>query len=170
VVLDDGTIIGSIAPTYDSMTSTGVIWKPNGTFQLLPLPQIAGVTGINGLWIFDARDNVVIGEAVKTTRQETAFYPVAYDLTTGRYTDLSSSHMVVAGGNAQHWLVGRSGKVMSPSPSLWTPGTGLLRLPTLSAKTDIGDQASYISDDGAVIAGQNIDKHGVIRAVVWHCH
>jgi uncharacterized membrane protein len=168
-VLDDGTIVGSIMPTFDSMTSTGVIWKPDGTFQLLPLPKIAGVTGINGLWIFNVRGNVVIGEGVKTTKQETAFYPVAYDLTTGTYTDLSKANMWVSGGNAQHWLVG-FGVGLHPKSLLWTPGTGVIQLPTLSAKDEMGDGPKYVSDDGAILAGQNTDKHGVIRAVVWHCH
>jgi hypothetical protein len=169
-VLSDGTIIGSIMPTFDSMTSTGVIWKPDGTFELLPLPKIAGVTGINGFNAFNVSKNVLIGEAVESTSQETTFYPVAYDLTTGTYTDLSQAKMWLSGGNAQHWLVGSTGG-LNAKPALWTPGTGIIRLPALTAKGgDIGNQPAFVSDDGGVLAGQDTDKHGVIRAVVWHCH
>jgi uncharacterized membrane protein len=69
-----------------------------------------------------------------------------------------------------HWLVGTTGHLTSPIPALWTPGTGIVKLRTLAKKTDLGDEAAYISDDGKVIAGQNIDKSGVIRAVEWRCH
>jgi hypothetical protein len=168
-VLDDGTIVGTVMPTFDSMTSRTIVWHTDGTFQLLPQPAVPGVTGINGFWIDDVRGNVAVGRAVVATKAEEAFYSVAYDLNTGVATSLGNLQFALTAGNANHWLVGSTGHVNSPIPALWTPGTGIVKLPTLAKKTDIGDEAAYISDDGSIIAGQNIDKNGVIRAVEWHC-
>jgi len=169
-VLDDGTIIGTVMPTFDSMTSRTIVWHTDGTFQFLPQPAVPGVTGINGFWIDDVRGNIAIGRAVVATKEEEAFYSVAYDLDTGVATALGNLQFALAAGNANHWLVGSTGHITSPTPALWTPSTGIVKLPTLAKKTDIGDEAAYISDDGSVIAGQNIDKNGVIRAVEWRCH
>jgi hypothetical protein len=169
-VLDDGTIVGTAMPTFDSMTSQTIVWHTDGTFQLLPQPTVSGVKGINGFWIDDVRGNVAIGRAVVATKTESAFYSIALDVDTGVVTALGDSHFGLIAGNADHWLVGMTGHLTSPIPALWTPGTGLVELPTLAKKTDLGDEAAYISDDGKVIAGQNIDKNGVIRAVEWRCH
>jgi hypothetical protein len=54
-------------------------------------------------------------------------------------------------------------------PALWTPGTGIVKLPTLTKKADM-DAPAFISDSGDLLAGQDTDKHGVIRAVEWRCH
>jgi len=168
-VLDDGTVIGSVSPSVTSNESRGIVWHPDGTFQLLPLPEIAGAGGINGLWLYNVRGTVVLGRAVADTPQMTVFYPVAYDLTTGQYTDLSTARLNVSAGNSRHWLVG-SGPYSHPGALLWTPDTGLVKLPNLTGKPDVGDDAVYVSEDGTVIAGDNTDKHGVSRAVVWRCH
>jgi hypothetical protein len=169
-VLDDGTIVGTVMPTFDSMTSQTIIWHADGTFRLLPQPTVPGVTGINGFWIGDVRGNVAFGRAVVNTKAGTAFYSIAQDLNSGVVTALGDPHFGLVAGNANHWLVGMAAGVTSPVPALWTPSTGIVKLPTLAKKTGIGDEAAYISDDGKVIAGQNTDKNGVIRAVVWRCH
>ncbi len=169
-VLDDGTIIGTVMPTFDSMTSRTIIWHTDGTFEFLPQPTVPGVTGINGFWIDDVRGNVATGRAVVATKEQTAFYSVAYNLDTGVATALGNLQFALAAGNANHWLVGWTGHLTSPTPAVWTPSTGIVKLPTLATKTGMGDEAAYISDDGKAIAGQNIDKNGVIRAVEWRCH
>jgi len=63
----------------------------------------------------------------------------------------------------------REGRSIQPDPPSCS-GTGLVLLPTLTSKPDTGDEASFISEDGTIVAGQNTDRHGVIRAVEWRCH
>ncbi|HKE66885.1 MAG TPA: hypothetical protein VKB59_19850 [Micromonosporaceae bacterium] len=164
---DDGTIVGEVSTSAHTVLSRTIVWQPDGSFQLIPLPTLAGVSGINSLLSFNLRGNVLIGEASVVTSQETAFYPLAYDLGTGKFTDLQHANLWVTGGNSQHWLAGEG---IHNKPAIWTSGTGLVLLPTLTSKPDTGDQASFISEDGTIVAGQNTDRHGVIRAVEWRCH
>jgi len=168
-VLNDGTIIGLVAPSPTSTAFQLIIWPPIGSFHLVPLPRLAGVTGADAFWIFNVSQGVIVGAVTKTINSEPVFYPVAYDIATGVYTDLTKSHMSVTSGNAEHWLVGQSGTGNAAVASLWTPGTGVIRLPTL-AGIRLLDQPLYISDDGRVLAGQDHDKNGVLHAVVWQCH
>jgi hypothetical protein len=168
-ILNDGSIVGAVSPSSTSSESQVIMWSPNGSFRLLPLPRVAGVTGITGFQPLNVSQNILIGNAIESTTNLMRFYGGAYELATGAYIDLSQAKMSVWGGNAQHWLVGAV-LGQDPSPSLWTPGTGLIRLPTLAATSEMTDQAIFVSDDGRVIAGSNTDKHRVERAVMWRCH
>ena len=156
----DGTIIGSGRSIVDSGAEQGVVWLPDGTVRVLPLPEI---TGANGLRLMSIRHGIIAGEAIVSDAKSMAFFPVTYDLATGVYTQRTGARFFLNAGNAQGWLVGSG-------PSLWTPQTGMIALPRLSDSNILPDEAYTISDDGSVIAGQLTDAKNVIHAVTWHCH
>lgn len=173
----DGTIVGTVlepAPEgIHDLLSRGVVWRPDGTVELLPLPTDL-VAGVNGLEIHSIRNGVITAAATVTTDQSKSLTPVTYDLSTGAFTLPPKAGVWIGAGNAKGGIAGSIGT----APALYTPSTGVIRLPTLvnnTAATPGGAArfiglAATISDSGLIIGGQDVDENGVITAVVWTCH
>jgi hypothetical protein len=171
----DGTIVGTVRPSPWDLYFQGIVWYPDGSRQLLPLPRIPGVKGVKIISIHKGIIIAVAEVAVadKVGLDEVTGIPVAYDLRTATFDTLTGPDLLVSGGNGRRWLVGTAfGGDVHP-PVVWTPGTGIVKLPTLSppkADNDYYKHAETVSDDGRTIAGEDTDAKGIPHAVVWHCH
>ncbi len=166
----DGTILGAVvAPGKDAVEQAqGAVWHPDGTITVLPVPTDV-VPGATGLWVDSIRDGLITGEAVTGNKDEESFTPVTYDLATGTFTAVHAT-MRVRSGNGQGGIIGTGRDIV---PAVYTPGTGLISLPTLLAHSDehidLGADSGSISDDGHILTGQDVDRHDVIHAVEWIC-
>ena len=156
---EDGTVVGS--GSRPGTAPTALVWAPDGTRTAIPLPNIAGVTGMGALSI---RDGVVLTVASGPISQGSATgtwsHHLLYTLATGTFSDPFDKYGALA-SNSHGWGV-------SSGPSLWIPGTGQITLPELPGGGGT-DTALTISDDGHVIGGQDTDTADVIHAVTWHC-
>jgi hypothetical protein len=169
----DGTIVGGVQqPSGQGVSggplSRGVVWRPDGTLELLPLPTDL-VSGVNGLEIHSIRNGVITAAATVSSKTGKTLTPVTYDLSTGKYTLLPEANIWIGKGNAKGGIAGD----MNMTPAVYTPATGVVALPTLR-KNDTampeGAEATTISDSGLIIGGQDIDENNVITAVMWTCH
>jgi len=167
-VLDDGTMIGTVRPTAAGAEQT-IIWQPDGAFRLLPVPTSLHVPHTVGFSSASVRGNIISGNVVVNKPTVTTDAQASYDLATGTYSLDPQPPRFAATGSNGHWMVGFTLPQETARPALWTPGTGIVKLPTLTKKADM-DAPAFISDSGDLLAGQDTDKHGVIRAVEWRCH
>jgi hypothetical protein len=146
----------------------GVVWRPDGSVDLLPLPTDL-VDGVNGLEIHSIRNGVITAAATVSDKTSKSFTPVTYDLSTREFTLLPQANLWVGAGNAKGYIAGQTGS----TPAVYTPTTGVIDLPTLrrvDGPIALGRLATTISDNGLVIGGQDTDENNVIRAVTWTCH
>jgi len=169
----DGTIVGTLQqrsaqPLPGGPLTRGVVWRPDGSVDLLPLPTDL-VDGVNGLEIHSIRNGVITAAATVSDKTSKSFTPVTYDLSTREFTLLPQANLWVGAGNAKGYIAGQTGS----TPAVYTPTTGVIDLPTLrrvDGPIALGRLATTISDNGLVIGGQDTDGNNVIRAVTWTCH
>jgi hypothetical protein len=169
----DGTIAGTVlqpsaAGASGEPLSSGVVWRPDGSLELLPLPTEL-VAGVNGLEIHSIRNGVITAAATVSNATGKTLTPVTYDLATGKFTLLPGANIWIGAGNAKGGIAGDA----NMTPAVYTPTTGVVSLPTLQKNNTGTPQArlaTTISDDGLVIGGQDVDENEVITAVTWACH
>jgi hypothetical protein len=176
----DGTIVGGVRqPSPEGLPggllSRGVVWRQDGTVDLLPLPTDL-VNGVNGLEIHSIRNGVITAAATVSSKTGKTLTPVTYDLSTGRFTLLPEANIWIGAGNAEGDIAGD----MNATPAVYTPATGVVDLPTLRKRSTttplsatevaLGGSAKTISDNGLIIGGQDVDENNVITAVMWTCH
>ncbi|GIH18489.1 hypothetical protein [Rugosimonospora africana] len=166
----DGTIVGTVRPSVTSDANQGIVWHPDGSYQLLPLPT-GVVAGANGMEVHSIRDGAIVAAGTVSDSSSKTMTPVLYRLSTGEFTALPGADLFIEAGNAQGWVAGSGSYDM---PAVYTPTTGIVRLPTLvphgTSTPPLGIVAGTISDDGLTIGGQDVDAHDVIHAVRWSCH
>lgn len=168
----DGTIVGSVierpGPELPhDVLSRGVVWRPDGSVDLLPLPTDL-VDGVNGFEIHSIRNGVITAAATVSTATGKTLTPVTYDLSTGKFTRLPGANLWIGTGNAEGGIAGDADE----NPAVYTPATGVVALPTLlKTRTTpfMGGLAKTISDNGRIIGGQDMDENNVITAVMWTC-
>ena len=166
----DGTIVGTINPRTNFEARQGIVWHPDGSYQLLPLPT-GVVAGANGMMVHSIRAGTITAAGTVSDKQRMTMTPVLYRLSTGKFTPLPKANLSIWAGNAHGWIVGESGPF--GIPTVYTPTTGNVRLPTLvphSTSFPSSGIATTISDNGLIIGGQDIDAKNVIHAVGWTCH
>ncbi|GAA5200915.1 hypothetical protein GCM10023322_79840 [Rugosimonospora acidiphila] len=166
----DGTIVGTVRPSVTSDESRGIVWRPGGGYQLLPVPT-GIVAGANGLEVHSIRDGVIVAAGTVTDQKSKSMTPVLYRLSTAAFAPLPQANLSIAAGNAQGRIVG-SGAYLAAT--VYTPSTGIVSLPTLvpqsTSSPTLAAIPNTISDDGSIIGGQDVDAKGVIHAVRWTCH
>jgi hypothetical protein len=158
----DGTIVGSVSKTgLDD--GQGYLWKPDGTGQMLPMPEINGKPA-NGWSPTSVHNGVIFGNAVvrSNTNPVLVNHPLLFDLRTGKFTILT--HAYGGEGNTMGWLLVTANPLSVAAP------TGRAILPPLASTGDrMIDRAAFISEDGRVIGGQSGDANGQMQAVRWTC-
>lgn len=166
----DGTVVGTVRSRVTSDANRGIVWRPDGSYQLLPLPTSV-VAGANGLEVHSIRDGAVVAAGTVSDSTGKSLTPVLYRLSTGEFTALPGADLFINAGNANGWVVGQASYGM---PAVYSPGTGIVRLPTLvphdTSSPPAAIAASTISDSGLLIGGQDVDGKNVIHAVNWTCH
>jgi hypothetical protein len=154
----DGTIIGSVRRTAVG-DPQGYLWKPDGTGQLLPTPEINGKPARG--WSPDSVHNgVIVGSAVVGTDAALKNHRLLFDLRTGKFTMLT--HDYGDAGNTMGWLLATANP-----PYISTP-TGRITLPPLTSNEPPA-RGVFISADGLVVGGQSTDNSGQWQAVRWRC-
>jgi hypothetical protein len=165
----DGTIVGTVRPSVTSDANRGIVWRPDGSYQLLPLPSTV-VAGANGMEVLSIRDGAVVAAGTVSDNSGESLTPVLYRLSSGEFTALPGANLFVNAGNAHGWVTGQASHGV---PAVYAPTTGVVRLPTLvphgTASPPLAIAASTISDSGLVIGGQDVDGKDVIHAVSWTC-
>ncbi len=166
----DGTIVGTVRPGVTSDANRGIVWRPDGSYRLLPLPTTV-VAGANGMEVHSIRDGTVVAAGTVSDNSGKSLTPVLYRLSTGEFTALPGANLFINAANARGWIAGRASYGM---PAVYAPTTGTVRLPTLvphgTSSPPSAVAASTISDNGLVIGGQDVDGTDVIHAVSWTCH
>jgi hypothetical protein len=166
----DGTIAGTVRPSVTSDANQGIVWHPDGSYQLLPLPT-GVVAGANGMEVHSIRDGVIVAAGTVSDSTSKAMTPVLYRLSTRELSPLPAANLFIGAGNAQGWIAGQGPHGI---PAVYTPTTGNVPLPTLvqhgTSTPPAGIDAQTISDNGSIIGGQDLDAKNVIHAVSWACH
>jgi hypothetical protein len=166
----DGTIVGTVRPSVTSDANQAIVWHPDGSYQLLPLPTSV-VPGANGMEVHSIRDGAILAAGTVTDKTSKTLTPVLYRLSTGEFTALPGANLFIDAGNARGWI---SGEGPYGIPTVYTPTTGNVPLPTLvphdKSSRPAAIVAKTISDDGLIIGGQDVDAKDVIHAVSWTCH
>lgn len=165
----DGTIVGTVRPSVTSDANQGIVWRPDGSYKLLPIPS-GVVAGANGMEAHSIRGGSIVAAGTVTDKSSKTMTPVLYHLSTGEFTPLPKANLSIGAGNAQGWIVGAG---FYGIPTVYTPTTGNVPLPTLvphsTSSRLVGTVASTISDSGLTIGGQDLDAKDVIHAVTWTC-
>jgi hypothetical protein len=167
----DGTVVGT---GYDEDRPSHVrtfVWRPDGTRQELPLPEVETGT-VTGFSADVIRDGMVVGQAERELPDGAVDFPAfRYDLRTGGYTGLSTPvHIGVQALSARGWMAG--GTVDGP---VLLAGSTLVPLPYPELPEDLGDRfgnapiVTTISDDGRTMSGQIQTEDGEASAAVWRC-
>lgn len=166
----DGTILGTVNPRTKPMATQGIVWHPDGSYQLLPIPNRI-VAGATAMQVQSIRNGSIVGAGTVAGKSSKPPTPVLYRLSTGEFTPLPKANLFLGPGNDQGWIAGQS--LDEKTPTLYTPTTGNVPLPTLlptSKSARWGAISTTISDSGLIIGGEDVDAKNVIHAVRWTCH
>jgi hypothetical protein len=171
-VNDDGTIAGIGAPKGSDTSNggRGIIWRPDGSYELMPDPA-AFVPGVNVVRVVAIHGDIV--DLYANSRAAMPYPPpyLRYNLATGAYSHLvPTGSMEVNGTNAAGWAVGWARIGGADAGVVRTPAFGIVTLPTMFKYAPREHpEPETISDDGRIIAGLDKDRSGTMRAVIWTC-
>jgi len=157
---EDGTIVGSVSPKENGHR-VGALWRPDGTFQQLSVPDAHGgpaeeytAKSIRGGW--------VVGWASFPSGQITYIQAPLWNVGTGTRKDSDGFAESV---NANGWVVGDRILMAGDEEVVLPVPKGFEQHPQILAYT--------ISDDGSTIAGQAMTLNGGVTdqpvPVVWTC-
>jgi hypothetical protein len=175
---EDGTVVGVLGT--DLGTRTGYLWRPDGTAEKLPTPQVRGkpatmytADSIRNGWVagwarLDERSGGRPTDDSKPARgggvgDISYIAAPRWNLRTGAVETPDGIQLAEA-INRHGWMVGSG-----PGPVLFAEGR-TVRLP--APRADAGPQTSIVytvSDDGRVLAGQVELANGDPAGAMWRC-
>ncbi len=157
---EDGTIVGAVSPKQDGQR-VGALWRPDGTFEQLSVPDAHGgpadeylANSIRGGW--------VVGWASFDRGQTRYIGAPLWNVGAGTRKDRDDFAVSV---NAHGWFVGGRALVAGDEEVVLPVPPGFERQPDILTYT--------ISDDGSTVAGQAMTLNGDVQnqpvPVVWTC-
>lgn len=173
-VAPDGSVVGTISERPDLYPYTrGVVWTPDGTMHVLPLPTEDGRTA-DGFAPIAVGERWIVGRAtftegtgrdpVAAAKDAFGTRPMRYDRITGEFESYPTDSLRTEAGNGSGWLVGA---VEADHPVLLTEA-GALSLPKVAKFTE--HMAAGLSGDGRVIVGQAFAGGTRAQALAWDCY
>ncbi len=163
----DGTILGTIYPPKSAL-SRSVLWSPDGTLRILPLPTgvVRDAVMMQSWSIQNGVIYALVGVPPGTAITLFTGPPVSYDLATGKYTLL---HLASERSVSDDWFV--TWDANNPG-AIVVPPFGPMELPGLthhSSSWSGSIEAVRTGVSGLIIAGADSDKNNVVRSVEWIC-
>ncbi|GIG86895.1 hypothetical protein [Plantactinospora endophytica] len=167
---EDGTVLGVLIDR-SGQHEYGYLWRPDGTAQKLPTPQVAGQPAesfrpqsIRNGWVAGVATRAETGSDPSAGHKE-VHAAVRLHLPTGRFVEVPGRAFWPQVGNAQGWLGGFAG-----DRNALATDAGQLLLPELHERKAAGGNTVWtLSDDGRIAAGQSEDAAGEPQAVLWRC-
>jgi uncharacterized membrane protein len=160
---EDGTIVGSAGGDFEGKP---YVWHPDGTGEELPLPEGVDPETVAAFYASDVAGDWVVGYLLTSGSENAVRWNLEDD--TVEVLDLNYSVGINEDGTA-------SGSV-DPVAALQDEDGELVELPGLvdPAENWFGDNATSISEDGELAAGQVFageDEFGnhILKAVTWEC-
>jgi hypothetical protein len=157
---EDGTIVGAVSAQPNGLR-VGALWRPDGTFEQLSVPNGHGAPPTEYLAV-SIRDGWVVGWAAFDRENARFIGAPLWNVGAGTRQDRDGFASSV---NARGWYVGSRTLVAGGEQVILPIPPGFTKQPDIEAYT--------ISDDGSTIAGQAATWNGDVRnepvPVVWTC-
>jgi hypothetical protein len=180
----DGTLAGTVmagnsVPVSSSSTWRAIVWRPDGSYRLLPAP--AGLAEVKSTRAVSMRDNkIVVAVTAIDGSGGRVEIPYVYDIGTGLYAripnlELRTSYSPdvdpadgapVRAGNVNGGLL-----LLGRGDVVYTPNAGLTHLPITGTPAAYHEATpTTINDTSTVIGGfDQTLSHGTGAPVYWSC-